>query len=95
MIVFVGLQPVIEESLPGTQGVTLIDLVIYLQLIINVLCLSRGYSLMFYDSKQFDNDYHVWWDPLFIISFIIAILSLSLIPALFIYYKVMKNRYNM
>ena len=42
MIVYVGLMPVIRDSLPPTTKITLIDIVLYFQLTISVLCLIRG-----------------------------------------------------
>ena len=42
MIVYVGLMPVIRDSLPPTTKITLIDIVLYFQLAISVLCLIRG-----------------------------------------------------
>jgi hypothetical protein len=54
MIVYVGLVPVISDSLPPTTSLTLIDLVVYFQLIINVLCLIRGYIIKDYDVTRFN-----------------------------------------
>jgi hypothetical protein len=45
MIVYVGLVPVISDSLPPTTSITLIDIVVYSQLFLNVLCLIRGYII--------------------------------------------------
>lgn len=45
MIVYVGLMPVINDALPPTTKVTLIDIVLYCQLVISVLCLVRGYMI--------------------------------------------------
>ena len=48
MIVYVGLMPVISDSLPPTTSITLIDFVVYCQLTISVLCLIRGYIIKEY-----------------------------------------------
>ena len=45
MIVYVGLMPVINDSLPPTTKITLIDIVLYFQLTISVLCLIRGHQI--------------------------------------------------
>lgn len=90
MIVYVGLVPVISDSLPPTTSLTLIDLVVYFQLIINVLCLIRGYIIKDYDVAEF-NSYKIWEDPLFIISFSIAILTGIILVSLLIYYCIMKK----
>lgn len=50
MIVYVGLVPVISDSLPPTTSLTLIDLVVYMQLVINILCLVRGYTIKDYNA---------------------------------------------
>lgn len=50
MIVYVGLVPVINDSLPPTTSITLIDLVVYAQLGVNILCLIRGYYIMNYNN---------------------------------------------
>jgi len=54
MIVYVGLVPVIDDSLPPTTSITLIDIVVYFQLTINILCLVRGFIIRNFDSAQFD-----------------------------------------
>ena len=92
MIVYVGLVPVIADSLPPTTSITLIDIVVYFQLTINVLCLARGYTIRSYDAQQF-NDYRLFDDPLFIISFVIAIVSGIILVALLAYYCIMKGWY--
>lgn len=48
MIVYVGLMPVINDSLPPTTKITLIDIVLYSQLTISVLCLVRGFMIKEY-----------------------------------------------
>ena len=48
MIVYVGLMPVINDSLPPTTKITLIDIVLYFQLTISVLCLVRGKQIKDY-----------------------------------------------
>ena len=92
MIVYVGLMPVINDSLPPTTKITLIDIVLYFQLTISVLCLVRGYIIKDYDSTQF-NEYKVWDDSYFIISVVIAILTGLILIALLVYYCVMKSCY--
>ena len=93
MIVYVGLVPVIADSLPPTvRVITIIDGVIYCQLVINVLCLSRGYTIRNYDSVQFDN-YKLFEDPLFLISFVVAIASGLVLVFLLFYYCVCKAFY--
>lgn len=48
MIVYVGLMPVISDALPSTTNITLIDITVYCQMGISVLCLIRGYYIMDY-----------------------------------------------
>ena len=90
MIVYVGLVPVINDSLPPTTRITLIDLVVYCQLLINVLCLVRGYQIKDYDVDHF-NAYKIWHDPYFISSVVIACITGLILISLIIYYCCMKN----
>lgn len=92
MIVYVGLIPVINDSLPPTTSVTLIDLVVYSQLFNNLLCLIRGYLIMNYDVNQFAY-YSIWRDPLFIVSMAIGIVGAIVLFYLLVYYCVMKAYY--
>lgn len=94
MIVYVSLVPVIEDSLPPTTSLTLIDLVVYLQLLINLISLFRGFTIRDYDAVQFD-EYKVWSDPLFITCIIIAIISGIVLIFLICYYCFMKSHYNL
>ena len=59
MIVYVGLMPVINDSLPPTTKITLIDFVLYFQLTISVLCLVRGHQIKNYTPTEF-NAYIIW-----------------------------------
>jgi hypothetical protein len=92
MIVYVGLVPVINDSLPPTTKITLIDLVVYCQLLINVLCLVRGYQIRNFGVDEF-NAYRIWSDGYFISSVIIAIITGIVLLLLIVYYCVMKNNY--
>jgi hypothetical protein len=95
MIVYVGLVPVINDSLPPTTSITLIDSVVYCQLLINVLCLIRGYMIKDYETKEFDA-YRIWIDPYFISSVVIALITGLILIALIVYYCYMKNKvYNL
>lgn len=95
MIVYVGLVPVINDSLPPTTNVTLIDLIVYFQLLINVLCLIRGYTIRNYDTTEFDA-YKIWDDPYFIVSVVIASITGLIMFLLILYYCWMKNNvYNL
>ena len=49
MIVYASLNPVIQDSLPPTTSLTLVDLMVYLQLLINLLSLIRGYFIKDYN----------------------------------------------
>jgi hypothetical protein len=92
MIVYVGLVPVINDSLPPTTSITLIDMVVYSQLLINLLCLVRGYLIMNYSVDEFAS-YSIWDDPFFIVSVAIAILAALVLVLLLVYYCVMKSCY--
>jgi hypothetical protein len=92
MIVYVGLMPVINDSLPPTTKITLIDLVLYSQLGISVLCLIRGYMIKDYDATQF-NEYKVWNDGIFIFCVVVAILTSLILLSLLVYYCIMKAKY--
>jgi len=95
MIVYVGLVPVINDSLPPTTRITLIDFVIYCQLLINVLCLIRGYQIRNYQVPEF-NVYRIWSDPYFISSVVIACGTGIILFLLILYYCIMKNcKYNL
>lgn len=92
MIVYVGLMPVINDSLPPTTKLTLIDIVLYCQLTISVLCLIRGYMIKDYTPGEF-NDYRIWSDGVFIFCVVIAIITACILVGLLIYYCVMKSFY--
>lgn len=92
MIVYVGLVPVINDSLPPTTSITLIDLVVYCQLLINVLCLVRGYQIRNFDVPAF-NEYRIWSDAYFIASVVIASITGVILMSLICYYCIMKNFY--
>ena len=92
MIVYVGLMPVINDSLPPTTKITLIDLVLYFQLTISVLCLIRGLQISGYTPAQF-NAYKVWGDGYFIISVVISAFTGFILASLLIYYCIMKSFY--
>ncbi len=87
MIVYVGLMPAINDALPSSTGIVLIDIVVYCQLTVNILCLIRGQYIMDYNTIDFQN-YSVWSDVLFIISFFIAILTFIALLFLLIYFKI-------
>ena len=92
MIVYVGLMPVISDSLPPTTSITLIDIVVYSQLTISVLCLIRGFIIKDYTPEQF-NSYFVWQDPIFRLSVVIAIVTLAILIFLLVYYCIKKAFY--
>lgn len=92
MIVYIGLMPVISQSLPPTTSITLIDIVVYFQLTISVLCLIRGYIIKEYTSDQFSN-YLVWQDPIFKLSVVIAATTCIILAFLLIYYCIKKAFY--
>jgi hypothetical protein len=92
MIVYVGLMPVINDSLPPTTKITLIDIVLYFQLIISVLCLVRGKQISSFTPEEFDA-YQIWNDEYFIVSVVIAALTGVILISLLVYYGVMKSFY--
>jgi hypothetical protein len=92
MIVYNGLVPVINDSLPPTTKLTLIDTVVYAQLVTNALCVIRGYLIKDYDVNQFA-EYMIWSDPFFIVSLCLAITSGVILISLLVYYCIMKSHY--
>lgn len=92
MIVYVGLMPVINDSLPPTTKITLIDIVLYFQLTISVLCLVRGLQISDYTPTEF-TAYKVWDDGYFIASVVISALTGFILASLLIYYCIMKSFY--
>ena len=92
MIVYVGLMPVINDSLPPTTKITLVDMVLYFQLTISVLCLIRGQQIMNYTPTEFDA-YRVWGDPYFYVSVAIAGVTGFILVFLLVYYCIMKSFY--
>lgn len=92
MIVYVGLMPVINDSLPPTTKVTLIDIVLYCQLLISVLCLIRGFQIKEYTPVQFD-EYRVWDDSVFLFCVVVAIITALTLISLLVYYCVPKSYY--
>ena len=91
---FAAIQPVIRKNLPNATSITLVDFVIYLQLIANVLFLINSIRVRgYYDTKEnapadadFNNDYNRWGDGLFIANLCIASINLLAIVILVIYY---------
>lgn len=92
MIVYVGLIPAISDALPPTTSITLIDIVVYSQLTISILCLIRGNYIMEYTPTDFA-DYRIWKDPLFQISVAISLIAAFILIFLLVYFWIKKAYY--
>ena len=49
MIAYAAIMPIVRENLPDVTGVTLVDILIYLELLVNVFFLVRSIELTGYD----------------------------------------------
>ena len=94
MIVYVGIVNVMEASLPPTTFITLIDVILYLLILINVLCLVRGYTIKDYSAADF-KAFKVFQDPMFLISMAIAIVCGLILIFLLVLYCYNLSAFNM
>ena len=45
MVAYAAIQPMVRENLPDATGLTLVDLLIYMSLLVNILFLIRSISV--------------------------------------------------
>lgn len=99
MVAYAAIQPIVRENLPEAISITLVDLLIYSELLINILFLWRSIDLRaFFDDPTAGSptnlDYDRWADGLFIASLVIAIANVIIVVVLILYYMVKKSGYK-
>ena len=54
MIAYAAIQPIVRENLPDATTLTFVDLLIYMELLVNILFLARSISIrnLFDDQNQ-------------------------------------------
>jgi hypothetical protein len=99
MIAYAAIQPIVRDNLPEAITITLVDLLIYSELLINILFLVRSIDLRnFYDDPTAGSptnlDYNRWADGLFLASLVIAIANVFIVAILIINYLCKKPTYK-
>ena len=100
MIAYAAIQPIVRENLPDATTITLVDILIYLELGVNVLFLVRSIGIRSYDDEPTatgdgtNNGYNRWVDPYFIVSIILSVLNFFIIMVLVIKYLIQKPGYQ-
>jgi hypothetical protein len=102
MIAYAAIQPIVRDNLPEATTITLVDILIYTELLINILFLIRSVDVRdYYDSPPattypflLNTDYDRWNDGLYIASLIIAIANVIIVVVLIIIYLVKKSGYK-
>ena len=93
---FAAIQPVVRQNLPHATSITLVDILIYSQFLVNALFLINTIGVRGYDDTikapayPSNNGYNRWNDGLFIASLCIAILNVIVVAVLVIYYYTQK-----
>ena len=101
MIAYAAIQPIVRDNIPEATTITLVDILIYSDLIINILFLVESIDLRpYYDSPAnatetpTNTDYARWKDGLFLASLAIAILNVVLVLILIVIYLLKKDGYK-
>jgi hypothetical protein len=104
MIAYAAIQPIVRENLPDATTLTLVDVLIYMELLINILFLVRTIDVRaLYDTPDItdaeqvrlsNNSYNRWNDGLFIASVAISITNFLIVVVLILYYLVKKQNYK-
>jgi hypothetical protein len=102
MIAYAAVQPIVRENLPDATSLTLVDLLIYMEIITNILFLARSISIRDYfddatvasDPSLTNANYDRWSDSLFIISFALTIANVVIVAILIFIYMYNKQSYK-
>ena len=104
MIAYAAIQPIVRENLPEAVSITLVDLLIYAELIINILFLIDSINLRYISDDppnppdlplNMTNDgLDRWSNGLFITSFIISITTVLIVVVLIVVYLINKSGYK-
>jgi len=86
MVAYVSLIPVIRESMPPMPGVTLVELIIYVETLPNLLAVLSSLIDNSVTTTVWLATYTVWKDTLFIISFVITVINLFIFTTLIVVY---------
>jgi len=99
MIAYAAIQPIVRDNLPEAITITLVDLLIYSELLINILFLVKSIDLRgYFDDPTAGSptnlDYNRWADGLFIASLVISIGNVLIVAILIINYLCKKSSYK-
>ena len=104
MIAYAAIQPIVRENLPEAITITLVDLLIYLELLINILFLARTIDVRVLDDgspnpptlplSQTNEGYNRWNDGLFIASLVISIVNIAIVMILIFKYMIQSRNYK-
>ncbi len=85
LIAYVGLLPIVDQSAPWAQSITLLELFTHGLMVISFLTLIRSFRNRRDDLQDF-LDYEVWEDPFFIFSYVLVSIMLTGILLLIVAY---------
>ena len=86
MVAYVSLFPVIRESMPPMPGVTLVELIIYVETLPNLLAIISSLLDNSIATTVWLATYTVWKDTLFVISFALTVINLIIFTAIIVVY---------
>ncbi len=94
MIAYTAIQPIIRESLPKTPNLTLMNILVYSQLLVNMISLiySLG-DIRFEDPDTYS--FRPFENAVFIVCFVIAVINLVIVAVLMIYHTIKQEYFNM
>lgn len=103
MIAYAAIQPIVRENLPQATTITLVDILIYAELLINILFLCKSITLRgLYDDtpssslpiQETNFGYNRWQDGLFLASFAISLANVLIVAILIIIYLINRRGYK-
>jgi hypothetical protein len=102
MIAYAAIQPIVREFLPDATSYTIVDFLIYMEILVNILFLARSITIRdLFDDDTLTNDitltntgYDRWQDWLFIASIAITFANLLTVFIMIIIYTCKKSSYK-
>lgn len=102
MIAYAAVQPIVRENLPDATSLTLVDLLIYMEILTNILFLARSISIRGYfdddasapDPSLTNSNYDRWNDGLFIASVALTIANVVIVAVLIFVYLFRKRSFK-
>lgn len=101
MIAYAAVQPIVRENLPDATSLTLVDLLIYMELLTNILFLVRSINIRHYFDEDTapnpsltNKNYDRWGDGLFIASVVLTLANVIIVVILILIYLYKKRSYK-